>query len=188
MRVVGVFGGSFSPVHTGHLEVVMGILDKGLTDEVWLLPCRLNPFKAGNKPIEDKERLRMLNAAVDYICKSKESYRKKIKISDIELTMPSPSYTFKTLNRLKEMYPDTVFRIVAGADSYLNFEKWREWEWIENNFSPIVYPRPGFVLGDVRNKWTLLSDVKLTDISSTQLRTALACGRDVSRFMPWVKQ
>lgn len=184
MKTVAVFGGSFSPVHKGHMEVATGILHEGIADEVWLMPCRKNPLKEGTVQMQDAERLDLLKRAIDFF--SPSAGEGKLRIEPLELGMELPSYTYRTMQRLTEIYPDVRFRLVVGADSYLEFKKWKEWEWLEENFSPVVYPRPGYPVGNVGNRWTLLDGVKIFDISSTFIRERLRKGEDVSEFMPWM--
>lgn len=168
MGKIGIFGGSFSPFHCGHGAVARGVIEHGLADEVWLMPCRRNPLKDGSTLLADDIRLSILREAAEEI---NGGYgEEKIKVCTLELEMPLPSYTCNTLIRLKEEYPDKDFRIVVGGDSYLDFTRWKEWEWIERNFSPIVYPRPGYEIKNLRPSWTLLEGEEQIDISSTQLR------------------
>lgn len=165
-----IFGGSFAPVHEGHLAVAQGVLQNGLAGEVWMLPCRRNPLKEDSPEYSDEERVRMIETAVKRLESEGRVDKDTIKVCDIEFTMPSPSYTSDTLRTLQALYPDREFRLVVGADSYLNFTKWRDWEWLEANFSPIIYPRPGYELTEVRERWTVLKDVRQVDISSTEIR------------------
>lgn len=184
MTTVAVFGGSFSPVHSGHINVASQILKLGLADEVWLMPCRLNPLKDKKELMGDEERLGLLRMAEDY-CREKGV--KGLRVSEVELSMPEPSYTCHTLRRLREENPDKEFRLVCGADSYLDFEKWKDYKWIEENFSPIVYPRPGYETGPLRPGWTRLENVKEIEVSSTRIRDRIASGDVPFDMMPWLK-
>ena len=184
MKRVAVFGGSFSPVHQGHLNVASGILNENLADEVWMMPCRLNPLKDGTTLMDDGIRLPMLEKAVRY--QNRLDGNERIKINLLELDMPLPSYTIDTLRELSRRYP-YQFRLVVGGDSYLEFERWKDWESIEKDFAPILYPRPGYEVKDVRKSWTLLSGVEETDISSTSIRRMMKEGdADLKKIMPWL--
>ena len=185
MSRVAVFGGSFSPVHSGHIAVAQGVLTRGLADEVWMTPCRLNPLKDGSALLPDSTRIYLLEKAVDWV--NSRLADSPVKICDVELGMPSPSYTADTLRLLALKYPEHNFRLLTGADSYLDFERWKDWEWIESNFSPVVYPRPGSKMERLRPSWTLLDNVEETDISSTVLREKLNAGEDVKEWMPWIE-
>ena len=186
MSTVAVFGGSFSPVHTGHLAVAEGLVRSGLADEVWLTPCRKNPLKTGPCLMSDEERVNLLGEAISFMENTRKDLKGKLKISEIELGMEIPSYTIKTLERLSEEYPSHTFRLAVGADSYLDFEKWRDWERIEKRFAPVVYPRPGYEIGNLREGWTRLENVEEIDISSTELREKMSKGSDTSEYMPWL--
>lgn len=183
-----VFGGSFAPVHIGHMEVVRAVLDRGLAERVLLMPCRQNPLKRGNPPVAHEERLALLRKAVEYYRGlPREGRPYDVTVDETELSMPSPSYTCDTLSRLAEEHPDTEFRLVVGADSYLDFDRWKNSDWIVANFSPIVYPRPGYKIGPPRPGWTLLEGAELHDVSSTLIRDILRNGCGATEFMPWLR-
>lgn len=181
---IAVFGGSFSPVHIGHMAVASTILERKLADEVWMMPCRLNPLKTENELWSDEDRLALLEKAAEY--RNGISGKKNIRISRHELSLPSPSYTVTTFKSLMAKYPEAGFRLVAGADSYLDFTRWRDWEWIEENCRPIVYPRPGFPINNLRPGWTLLEGVTLHDVSSSDIRKMLESGKVDGDLMPWL--
>lgn len=184
-QTVAIFGGTFAPVHSGHMELARHILEIGMADEVWLMPCRRNPLKEKESEIKTEERLELLNKAVCYY--NGLSGKENIKVSEIELTLPAPSYTSETLKKLKELHPEISFRIIVGADSYLDFEKWKDYQWIENNFAPVVYPRPGYEITDLRKGWTFLKDAETNDISSTKIRESGMEGKYCLDSMPWIK-
>lgn len=167
-------------MHIGHMEVARTIIDRGLADAVRLMPCRRNPLKEEMQPLD--RRLEMLREAVDYF---RVMGYDTLSVGLEEMEMPSPSYTCDTLRMLAEKEPATKFRLVVGADSYQQFQNWKNWEWIEKNFSPVVYPRPGVSLSFLRDGWQLLEGVKEIDISSTQIREMMEKGESVRRFMPW---
>lgn len=178
---VAIYGGSFSPVHAGHMAVARGVLGAALAGEVWMMPCRRNPLKDGSELWPDEKRIRLLKEAIDFYGDD------RIKISRQELAMADPSYTVDTFKALKEKYPALNFRLIVGADSYMNFRKWREWEWLEENAAPIVYPRPGYTIGRLPASWTILDGVEQHDISSSELRKMMAEGRSIKDYMPWLK-
>ena len=119
----------------------------------------------------DSERLSLIEKAIRG--ENESAGKELLRLCEIELGMPDPSYTADTLRELRKKYPEFTFRLITGADSYLNFEKWKEWEWIESNFNPIAYPRPGYQMEETRKGWTLIRDARQVDISSTQLREKL---------------
>lgn len=166
------------------MEVAAAILDRNLADEVWLMPCKHNPLKDGTTTLDDATRTDCLRLAADYYNTLRGS--EDIKVDETELEMPEPSYSADTLALLSSRNPDLEFRIAVGADSYISFEKWKDWEWIESNFHPLVYPRPGYVLPELRPAWTLVEGVKQHDISSTEIRRRLMEGEGVDDAMPWI--
>lgn len=170
MKKVAVFGGSFSPVHRGHITVAKGVLKAGLADEVWMIPCKRNPLKDGSSTMDDNLRLRLLREAVEQ-ANIDSPGEAGILVSELELSLPSPSYTIETMRVLRQRYPDVEFRIVMGADSYLEFDKWKDHDRLLEEFSPIVYPRPGYDTGKLPSGWTTLENAETVDISSTQLRS-----------------
>lgn len=167
-KTIGIFGGSFAPVHHGHTGVAETILNKGLVDEVWMMPCRRNPLKNG-VAIADAERIALLNKAVSQTMAT-SNLKGRIKVDLTELDMPEPSYTWLTLTMLKEKYPKDKFRLIIGADSYNNFDKWMRSEWIAENFQPIVFPRPGYPIEEKKEGFIFIEGVEEYNVSSTELR------------------
>ena len=132
---VGIFGGSFDPIHNGHISLAQYVLDHTDLDEVWLMVSPLNPLKPQGYVASDRERLEMARLAV--------AGHPGIKVSDFEFTLPIPSYTYNTLAKLKEAYPDCDFRLIIGGDNWADFDRWRNPQEILDEFGLIVYPRPG---------------------------------------------
>lgn len=173
-KTVGIFGGSFNPVHAGHLAVAGAAVERRLVDEVWFMPCRRNPLKDKDPEFSDKERFNLIEKALqeglpEAVHISPETLR-KFKITDVDMRLPSPSFTCDSLRRLAEENPDCNFRFIMGSDSYMDFNKWKNPDYIRRNFGLIVYPRPGYPLEAVEENCVLLDDVTLFDISSTQIR------------------
>lgn len=181
-----MFGGSFSPVHKGHMAVARGILTQNLAEEVWMMPCKRNPLKGEVPKLSDFLRLELLLAAVEYY-NNTVSTPGVVKVSDMELSLPAPSYSFKTMRKLEKEMPDVEWRLVVGADSYIDFEKWYMWDKLEADYHPIVYPRPGHELESVRMNWDKLENVELVDVSSTLIRNLLQKGILDKTFMPWIE-
>lgn len=172
-------------MHEGHVAVARGIIEAGMADEVWVTPCRQNPLKEEGSVMPDELRLSLLRKALEYANAGYES--PKIKLCVKELTMPAPSFTADTMRTLMEENPDVIFRLAVGADSYREFEKWKDREWLERNFAPIVYPRPGSHLGEFRKGWTLLKGMKEYNVSSSAIREMMRKGETAEKFMPWIK-
>ena len=169
-----MFGGSFNPVHAGHFAVACGALDSGMVDFVWFMPCRQNPLKAEPPRFSDSERIEMLSNILengdDAMGFLTPSHRNKMKITDVDFRLPSPSYTWKSLEVLARENPECDFTLIMGADSYLDFKNWKNPDWIRENFGLIIYPRPGYEIKELEENCRLLRDVKEFDISSTEIR------------------
>lgn len=177
-RGIVVYGGSFCPVHIGHIMVggYVGQFVEGV-DEVWFMLSAANPLK-GSYPMTDDERLARLRTAL-------EPYP-FMKACDLELTMPRPSYTIDTLRRLAQDYPDCRFRLLVGSDNILDFNRWREPDEILGRFGVLVYPRPGYHVDadDLPAGAALLSGAPEIELSSTFVRRGLAEGHDMRPFLP----
>lgn len=167
---VGIFGGSFNPVHNGHIALAETLAETGVVDEVWLTLSPLNPLKENPRElVDDNERLAMLHLAADEI--------KGLKVCDIELTLPRPSYTINTLKALSESYPDTAFRLIIGSDNMLIFDRWKDHDEIMRAYRPIVYPRPGYPC-------TGTLDLPVHDISSTTIRERVRMHMPIDNLVP----
>lgn len=176
MPVIGIFGGSFNPVHLGHIAIADAVARSGLADEVWLTLSPLNPLKAGSSELApDADRLAMLRLAAEG--------HPRIGVCDIELSMPRPSYSIDTLRELARRYPDREFRLVIGGDNWDLFPRWREHEAIIREFHPIIYPRPGAALGALPDGVDVCPDVPLLDVSSTMVRERVRAGLPVNNLV-----
>lgn len=176
---IAVYSGSFDPVHTGHAMVANYVAQWGGVDEVWMMVSRLNPLKEGHLPTSDNHRLRMVTLVAEK-CRG-------VKASDFELGLPLPSYTYITLCRLREQFPQHEFVLLVGSDNWLNIHEWRDSEKIINEFGMLIYPRPGYeISGDLPDGVMLLQDAPVSLISSTFVRSAAGEGRNLNFFVPCV--
>lgn len=162
----GVFGGSFNPIHSGHIAIANYFYHSGLLDEVWLLVSPQNPLKDSHLADNAAQRLEdCRRAIVPY---------PYLQVCDIEFSLPRPSYMAQSLQALQERYPQRNFSLIIGGDNLDCFERWKDYRYILDNFDVLVYPRPGYS-NRVPQDWTrvrLFEDASLMDISSTQLRQA----------------
>lgn len=177
-RKIAVMGGSFNPVHTGHLMLCNYIRQEYGFDAVWLVLSPLNPLKQNPEELlGDKVRLQMLEIAcsgVDFL-----------EACDVELSLPKPSYTINTLRELARKFPDTDFCLIIGADNWNIFTKWKCYDEIIRDFSVVVYPRPGFATDQGEKlKNVRFSDAPMFDISSTFIRNLIKNGGDPAFFVP----
>lgn len=174
---IGILGGSFNPVHIGHLMLASYMQQFAGFDEVWLTLSPLNPLKADSTElIPDIMRLKMLEIAI--------GNAKGLNVCDYELSMPRPSYTINTLRYLQKRYPRRNFKIIIGSDNWKVFDKWKDAEAIKSDFGVMVYPRPGYPVGAIYDDGVDLVNAPVADISSTFIRKAIARGKDMSFFLP----
>lgn len=168
MTTVGILGGSFNPVHYGHIALARNIVDSGSVDEVWLSLSPRNPFKEQKDLMPDNKRLRLLRDAV--------KNQPGLKAQDLEFSLPKPSYTVDALREYSKRYPEYAFRWIIGSDNLTRFTSWKEWQTILKSYGVIVYPRgtTAIVLPEALKPYahffTLLPEMPLYNISSTQLR------------------
>ncbi|MEJ8763107.1 nicotinate (nicotinamide) nucleotide adenylyltransferase [Phocaeicola sp. HCN-40430] len=172
----GIFGGTFNPIHLGHLALANYLCEENWVDELWFLITPQNPFKQEQTLLDNHLRMKMVEAAI--------AGYPRFKASDFEFTLPRPSYTVTTLQKLSETYPDREFVLIIGADNWAAFDKWKSPEEILRNHRILVYPRPGYEI----NPHELPAQVKavntpLLEISSTFIRESIASGKDIRYFL-----
>lgn len=176
MERIGILGGSFNPVHIGHIMVAVYLTQWKIVDRVWLTLSPQNPLKDFDTLIPDLKRLEMLKIA----CKDVEN----VEICDIELSMPRPSFTIDTLKYLSKRYPNKKFKLVIGSDNWNAFDHWKNGDEILEDYGVIVYPRPG---KEIKNQFVDGMDFVHSpsiDLSSTFIRQAILKGKDVKYYLP----
>ena len=172
----GIFGGSFNPVHNGHLAIADAICQRGLVDELWLMVSPQNPLKENTTLMDDDFRLRLAQIAT--------KGHPHIKVSDFEFHLPRPSYTYNTLLRLKEAYPERSFTVIIGADNWTNFSKWYKADTLIRDYDFIVYPRQGYSVKKQELPPNVhLLDMPLYNVSSTEIRRRLSNNENISDFV-----
>ena len=163
MKRTGIFGGSFNPIHNGHIKLAQQLKKRANLDEVWLMVSPQNPLKQSEDLLDDEARMEMAREAV-----KDES---GIVASDYEMHLPKPSYTWNTLEALKREFPDREFVLMIGGDNWALFDKWYRADDIKKNYEIVVYTRtPG--------------DEGYIDISSTDIRQRVHEGRGIKRLVP----
>ncbi len=174
---IGVFSGSFDPIHMGHAMLANYVLQWENLDEVWLMASRRNPLKR-NTDASDEDRFNMVRIVADQ-CPG-------IKASDFELNLPEPSFTYRTLSELKATYPEHDFYLIIGSDNFLIFDKWRDYKKIIEEYKIIVYPRPGYIIKDPFNNPNIiiLDNAPQMLISSTFIREAIKNNKRLNFFLP----
>lgn len=173
MAKIGIYGGSFNPVHFGHVGLAKWVSEHTDLDELWLLVSPNNPLKPAGILAPEEERLKAVQEAVRDI--------PHVRASDFEFALPRPSYTANTLRALQKAYPEHEFTLVIGEDNIAIFNQWREYEYILKNFRVFVYPRRGsdtisniqFPISEAKNV-VFLAEAPYFDVSSTEIRSGKA--------------
>ena len=169
---IGVYGGSFNPIHFGHTGLAQWVIENTDLDEVWLMVSPNNPLKDKSILADEQVRLREARLAID---DGRWAMGKRIVVSDFEFALPKPNYTANTLRLLQETYPEHEFTLIIGEDNLSIFSQWREHEYILQHYRIFVYPRKGckpYQL-PVAKDLQVLTDAPHFDISSTELRKNL---------------
>lgn len=177
MITTGIFGGSFNPIHNGHISLARQILKEGGLDEIWFVVSPQNPLKSADTLADDDYRLSLVRKALEG--------EPSLVASDYEFHMPRPSYMYDTLMAMRRDYPDRDFVLLIGGDNWTMFNRWYRWEDILHNFRIIIYPRQGSYI-DIS---TLPANVRLVEtelynISSTEIRDKISKGEDITHLVP----
>lgn len=175
---IGLFFGSFNPIHTGHLVIAEYIIEFTNLDEVWFVISPQNPLKDKDILASDEHRLNMLQMALP-------ENNKRLKVCDVEYGMPRPSYTVDTLKELAKLYPSDEFVVLMGSDSVKTLNQWKDYETLINSWDIYVYPREGtaYLMKFPSAKFTLI-DAPILGISSTKIRELIDVGQNVSGYVP----
>ncbi len=176
-KKVGLFFGSFNPVHNGHMIIANYILEFSELEQIFFVVSPQNPFKKKVSLLADYHRLALVKEAI--------ADNDRFHACDIEFKMPKPSYTIDTLTYLKEKYPEKEFSLIMGSDNLQNFHKWKNSNQIIKNHKIYVYPRPGFQEKKFQtSKNIIIINAPLMEISATFIRNAVKDKKDIRYFMP----
>lgn len=177
---IGIYGGSFNPIHFGHTGLAQWVVENTDLDEVWLMVSPNNPLKDASILVDEQKRLA---AAKEAIGDGRLASGKRIIVSDFEFTLPRPNYTANTLRELQKQYPQHEFTLIIGEDNLEIFPKWREYTYLLENFRILVYPRKGSeksveqMMQELETahikEVQLLANAPYFEISSTELRKNL---------------
>src|SRR5215203_1290632 len=173
---VGLFFGSFNPIHNGHLIIANHILNETALDKIWLIISPQNPFKESASLLNTYDRLYLVSKAIEN--------DNRLKGSDIEFQLPKPSYTSATLTYLKEKYPVYEFSVIIGSDSFQNLSNWKNYETIIHNYELIIYKRPGFELINNIQARVLIMNAPLLAISATYIRELVKNNKSIKYLVP----
>jgi nicotinate-nucleotide adenylyltransferase len=173
---IGLYFGSFNPIHTGHLIIAEYVVSHCDVQQVWLVVSPQNPLKPSSGLLNENHRLQLVRLAIND--------NLKLKASNIEFKLPRPSYTIDTLTFLKEKHPGYSFSVIVGSDSYQNLKKWKNSELLLKDYNFIVYKRPGFNVIDFQSISTTILDAPLLNISSTKIRSLIKTGKSIRYMVP----
>lgn len=185
-KKIGLYFGSFNPIHIGHLIIANYIAQQPNLDEVWFIVSPENPHKKKKNLLADYHRLAMVRIAIED--------NSKLKANDIEFHLPKPSYTVYTLQALKEKYPANSFTLIMGEDNLRTLHKWRNFEYIIANYPLIIYPRAQTIQeaakegqladnGIINNSNVTLTDSPVMNISSSFIRNMIAANKEVKYLL-----
>ena len=173
----GIYGGSFNPIHNGHIAIARKMLQMGGLDEIWLVVSPQNPLKRASDLLDDNLRLEMTRKAL--------TPYPMLKASDYEFHLPRPSYMWNTLQHLSADYPEREFTLLIGADNWAVFDRWYNADAIIAAYPIAIYPRTGYPVDtDTLPSGVQLVDTGLYDVSSTQVREKIRCGESVAGMIP----
>tara|TARA_B100000963_G_scaffold296891_1_gene268154 strand:+ start:16710 stop:17294 length:585 start_codon:yes stop_codon:yes gene_type:complete len=179
MEKIGLFFGTFNPIHNGHIELASFFHKKAELDFIWFVITPHNPWKKATDLLDETERFKIVSRAL-------VSYA-KFKVNTIEFKLPKPNYTHTTLTKLKKQYPYKVFKLILGADNLISFDKWKNYDKILDGFELLIYPRkidksiPKKFLEHSKILWPKAPNLT---ISSSEIRKKIHEGADVSTQMP----
>ena len=173
---IGLYFGSFNPIHNGHLIIANSILNEIDLQKIWFIISPQNPFKQNNSLLNEYDRLHLARLALQ------DDVR--MKALDIEFSLPKPSYTANTLTYLKEKYPKNNFTVIVGSDSFQNINNWKNFETIIKNYPICVYKREGFEIKKKHNASVTILDSPLIEISATQIRNHIKNKKSIRHMVP----
>lgn len=174
---VGLFFGSFNPVHVGHMIIANYMVTNSDLDQVWMVVSPHNPHKEKKTLAKDHDRLHLVRLAI--------GDNLKIKASDIEFGLPKPSYTIDTLMYLREKYPKKEFHLIMGGDNLASLKKWKNYEQIISNYKIVVYKRPKYRMGELKDHPNVtICDAPLLQISASYIRKCIKAKKSIQYLVP----
>ena len=173
---IGLYFGSFNPIHIGHLIIANHVLNETPINRIWFIISPQNPFKESKTLLNEFDRLHLVRLATQD--------DNRIKCSDIEFGLPKPSYTSNTLTFLSEKHPEHQFSLIMGSDSYQNLDKWKNYETIINNYPIYVYKREGYEIKKSFHKEAIILDAPIIQISASQIREYIRSAKSIRYLVP----
>ena len=173
----GIYGGSFNPIHNGHIALARHLLQEAELDEIWFVVSPQNPFKVHQQLLADDKRLLLVRKAL--------APYPQLVASDFEFSLPRPSYMWHTLQGMSAQWPDRELHLIIGADNWLCFDRWYHADDIRRTYPIIIYPRQGYdIEPSALPQGVRLVNTPLYNVSSTEIRADVAAGRDISSKVP----
>ena len=173
---VGLYFGSFNPIHIGHLIIAKNIIENKYLDEVWFVVSPQNPFKQENTLLNSNHRLGLIKLAIES--------ENKIKASNVEFGLPKPSYTINTLTYLQENFPKKEFAIIMGSDGFQNIDRWKNGKKILENYEFYIYKRPGYDILNLEMAKITIIDGPALLISSSYIRNLIKQRKSIRYLVP----
>lgn len=173
---IGLYFGSFNPIHNGHLIIAKHVLNNTDLKQVWLIVSPHNPLKKSSQLLNEYHRLHLAKLAIEG--------ENDLKISNIEFGLPKPSYTIDTLTHLQEKHPEHSFSIIMGSDSLCNIHKWKNYKILLANYELLIYKRPGFEPVVTGGANITVLDAPLLEISSTHIRELIKTKKSFRYLVP----
>ena len=173
---VGLYFGSFNPIHIGHLIIANYVANNTLLDQVWFVISPQNPLKKERTLLNEQHRKHLIDLAIEG--------EKKLRTSNVEFKLPKPSYTVNTLTYLSGKYPKHNFSIILGIDSFSNIRRWKNYEVLLRDYEIYIYQRSGFLLKDLPASKAILLNAPLLEISSTLIRDLIKQKKSIRFLVP----
>lgn len=174
---IGLYFGSFNPIHHGHLIIASHVANNTDCKQIWFIITPQNPLKSQKSLLDENHRKHLLDLSIEG--------DDRFKTSNIEFKLPKPSYTIDTLTHLSEKYPQHSFSVILGGDSFTNIKKWKNWEILLQNYSVMVYERPGYPIDSELLKYDVhILKAPLLQISSTMIRKMIQENQSIRYLVP----
>ena len=173
---IGLYFGSFNPIHVGHLIIASHIANNCFVDQIWFVVSPQNPLKKEGSLLNEHHRKHLIDLSIEG--------EKKLRTSNVEFKLPKPSYTIDTMTYLTEKYPQNSFSIIMGSDSFTNIKRWKNYEVLLRNHEIYIYERPGFKVKEKLGTKITILHAPLLEISSTHIRELIHVKKSIKFLVP----
>lgn len=173
---IGLYFGSFNPVHNGHLIIANHFVNFSDLSQVWFVISPQNPLKKTRALLNEQHRKHLIDLSIEG--------ESKLRTSNVEFKMPKPSYTIDTLTYLRDLYPENNFSIIMGSDSFTNIKRWKNYQLLLEKYFIYIYERPGFKMSSANNNKLTIAKAPLLDISSTRIRELIKDRKSIRYLVP----